>query len=128
MASARYQFFTRVPSAIEWRLISANNRELGRCTEPFVDLASCTMAVERLRDGIDGADELVTQDPSGGWRWRLSVQNASVAMSCRAYLRRVECTTTLLQFRKLAADAVAVPRLRTFRVLPGPPVPASRFG
>lgn len=115
MASARYQFFTRFPRAVEWRLISANNRELGRCTEPFLDLGSCTMAVERLREGIDAADELVMQDPSGGWRWRLSFQGQSVAMSCRAYLRRVECTSTLYQFRKIAGDAVAVPQLRTFR-------------
>ena len=115
MASARYQFFTRSPRAVEWRLISANNRELGRCTEPFLDLSTCTLAVERLRDGIDSADELVMQDPAGGWRWRLTFQDQSVAMSCRAYLRRVECNATLIQFRKTAGGAALVPRLRTFR-------------
>ncbi|MCY7373551.1 MAG: hypothetical protein LH461_07620 [Spirochaetaceae bacterium] len=115
MASARYQLFTRFPRAVEWRLISANNRELGRCTEPFLDLGSCTTAVERLREGIDSADEVVAQDPSGRWRWRLSFEDLPVAMSCRAYLRRVECTSTLLQFRKTASGAVLVPRLRTFR-------------
>jgi len=56
MASARYQLFTRFPRAVEWRLISANNRELGRCTEPFLDLSSCTMAVERLREGRPSGD------------------------------------------------------------------------
>ena len=115
MATARYQFFTRFPRTVEWRLISANNRELGRCTEPFLDMDSCTLAVERLREGIDSADEAVTQDPSGRWRWRLSFQDQLVAMSCRAYLRRVECTSTLLQFRKAAGGAVLVHQLRVFR-------------
>ena len=115
MASARYQFFTRFPRVVEWRLISSNNRELGRCTEPYSDLVSCTAAVERLRDRIDSADELVLQDPSGGWRWRLSFQDQAVAMSCRAYTRRVECTATLLQFRRIAGEALAVPQLRIFR-------------
>jgi len=98
---------------VEWRLISANNRELGQCTEPFLELGSCTIAVDRLREGIDSADEVVAQDPSG--RWRLSLEDLPVAMSCRAYLRRVECTATLLQFRKTAGGAILVHRLRTFR-------------
>jgi len=115
MGSARFQFFTRSPGAVEWRLISANNRELGRCTEPFLDLVACTAAVERLRDCIDAADELVLQDPTGGWRWRLLLQSQPVAGSSRAYLRRVECLATLVQFRKLTSEALAVPQLRTFR-------------
>lgn len=115
MTSARFQFFTRSPQAVEWRLISSNNRELARCPEPFLDLGACLAAVDLLRDGIDAVEAVVLQDASGGWRWRLGLYDQAVATSSRAYLRRVECAATLVQFCKVAGDALVVPQLRTFR-------------
>ena len=116
MGSARFQFFTRsAASSVEWRLISANNRDLGRCAAPLGDLVSCRLAVDRLRETIDAADEIVLQDPSGDWRWLLSWQDQAVAISSRAYPRRPECLATLVQFRRSAGDAPAGLHVRTFR-------------
>jgi hypothetical protein len=115
MASARYQFFTRRPDAVEWRLISANNWELGRGAAPVRTLEDCLTIVLEIGATIDGFVEEVLPDPRGGWRWRLLRDGAAVAVSSRSFLRRVECESTLAQFRKLAGVAPVVPRLRTFR-------------
>lgn len=115
MASARFQFFTRRPDAVEWRLISANNWELGRSATPVGSLEDCLTIVLDLSATIDGLVDEVLADPRGGWRWRLLRDGVAVAVSSRSFLRRVECESTLAQFRKLAGVAPAVPRLRTFR-------------
>ena len=114
MATARFQFFTRRPATAEWRLISSNNWELGRCSAPRRDLDTCVHEVLSLRESIDRAVEDVVADPKGGWRWRLALDGVPIAVSSRSFLRRVECESTLAQFRKVAATAPAVPRLRTF--------------
>lgn len=115
MASARFQFFTRRPNAVEWRLISSNNWELGRCAVPFDGLESCVAAVLDLQSTIDGLAEEVGLDSRGGWRWRLVRDTDVVAVASRPFLRRVECESTLAKFRKVTATAPVVPRLRTFR-------------
>lgn len=115
MPGARFQFFTRRAGTVEWRLISSNNWELGRCPAPFDDLAGCSAAVDRVRAGVGGAREVVSQDAAGGWRWQLRMQGDVVALSSRSHGRRVECEGTLTQFRRVAAEADSEPRLRTFR-------------
>ena len=115
MATARFQFFTRRPATVEWRLISANNWELGRSAVPVGTLEACLRVVLDLRATIDGFTDEVLADPRGGWRWRLLRDGTPIAVSSRSFLRRVECEATLAQFRKLAAGAPVLPQLRTFR-------------
>lgn len=117
MPGARFQFFTRAVGAVEWRLISANNWELGRCPSPFENLETCLAAVTEVKAAVDSAVVEVYLDPVGSWRWRLKVEGSPVAVSSRSYSRRIECEGTLSQFRKVAPDAEAVPRLRAFRYL-----------
>ena len=114
MPTARFQFFTRQPATVEWRLISANNRELGRCPTPFGSLADCVAAALALQAMIDGLTEAVFPVGRSGWRWRLLLDDNVVATASRSFPRRVECTSTLAQFRRLAGDAPVVPTLHTF--------------
>ena len=115
MATARFQFYTRRPATAEWRLISSNNWELGRCAAPRIDLDACVVEVMSLRAAIDRTVGEVVPVAAGGWRWRLALDGVPIAVSSRFFLRRVECESTLAQFRKVAATAPAVPRLRTVR-------------
>jgi hypothetical protein len=115
MATARFQFFTRRPATVEWRLISANNRELGRSAVPVGTLDASVGVVLDLRATIEGFTDEVLADPRGGWRWRLLRDGTPIAVSSRPFLRRVACEATLAQFRKLAAGASVLPQLRTFR-------------
>jgi hypothetical protein len=114
MATARFQFFTRRPASIEWRLISANNWELGRCGAPVAALADSLAAVMVLQAMIDKLSEEVLPGGRSGWRWRLLLDDHVVAVASHSFVRRVECESTLAQFRRVARDAPLVPKLRTF--------------
>jgi hypothetical protein len=114
MPSARFQLFTRRHATVEWRLISANNWELGRCPSARPDRASCLADVLHLQTRLDGGEEEIVPGPRGGWRWRLLVDGDVVAISSRSFQRRVECEATLRQFRKVAAMASVVPTVRSF--------------
>lgn len=115
MAGARFQLFTRRAGAVEWRLISANNWELGRCVSTYDDAFLAIEAVEALRNAVNDARRVVAAQPTGGWRWRLFVDDQPVAQSSRAYLRRLECEGMLEQFRRHVPDAPVPLEVRTFR-------------
>lgn len=91
---------------VGWRLVGANNRELGRSAEVFAGLAECQAAVTRLREKAAGARVLLTMpDAAGSWTWRLEIEGRAVAVAGRRYLRHRECQYNLSQF--LAAVPVA---------------------
>ena len=98
-----------------WRLLSANNRELGRGLADFRDEESCRQAVVRLRTDLDRAVAVMRRDqPTSMWGWRLDVDGQPVALSARSYRRQRECLYNLAQFRAgvLGVDpAQVVPHL-----------------
>lgn len=115
MAGARFQLFTRRAGAVEWRLMSANNWELGRCVSTYDDASLAAEAVKVLRGTVADARRVVAAQPTGGWRWRLFVGDDPVAQSSRAYLRQLECEGVLEQFRRHVPDAPIPMEVRTFR-------------
>lgn len=91
---------------VGWRLVGANNRELGRSAEAFGSLATCQAAVTRLREQIAAARGFLTMsDMTGSWTWRLELEGRAVAVAGRAYQRHRECQYNFSQF--LAAVPVA---------------------
>jgi len=93
-----------------WRLLSRNNRELGRSPDVHATVAECVAAVERLRTVVDEAARLLSvDDRDGRWCWRLVVDGVTVAVSARSYHRQRECVYSLDQF--VVAVAVAQPPL-----------------
>jgi hypothetical protein len=85
--------------ASAWRLVGANNRELGRSAATYPDLESCRDAVMYLREHIDEAETLLANaSDSGLWLWRLNIRDRWIAASGRSYLRRRECLYNLAQF------------------------------
>jgi hypothetical protein len=94
-----------------WRLVGANNRELGRAAQAYVDPAACRAGVSFLRRQLDHLDARVWCDDSTRWSWRLELNGTPVAISARAYMRRREAVFNLEQF------LAAVPGANS----PGPP-------
>ncbi|MFE7777765.1 hypothetical protein ACFU5O_28475 [Streptomyces sp. NPDC057445] len=91
---------------VGWRLVGANNRELGRSADTFSGLAECRAAVVRFRAEAAEARVLLTMaDTAGSWTWRLEIEGRTVAVAGRSYLRHRECQYNLGQF--LAAVPVA---------------------
>jgi hypothetical protein len=95
-------------SRTAWRLLGANNRELGRSAKVYRDLDSCREAVRELRDKLAGAESLIAlSETTGLWTWRLNVEGRWVAVAGRSYQRRRECAYNLAQFLAAAPAAIA---------------------
>ncbi|MEU1618033.1 hypothetical protein ABZ479_12130 [Streptomyces sp. NPDC005722] len=114
-------------TAIGWRLVGANNRELGRSAGTYASLAECQAAVLMLREHIGQVRAQLSMAHAGGtWTWRVELGGKDVAVSGRTYHRLRECQQNLGRF--LAAVPVAEmtegtahrPRLRGLRASSSP--------
>lgn len=116
------------PRRVGWRLIGANNRELGRSAAVFESMELCRAAVVRLREGV-GAGQVrglfAMSDTAGTWTWRLELGGHQAAMSGRTYQRQREAQHNLTLFlaavplAQLTAEMPVRPRLRGLQ-LPRP--------
>jgi hypothetical protein len=91
-------------------LVGANNRELGRAAQFYVDAHACRQGVTLLRRQLPHVDAAMWCDETGRWMWRLEVDRRPVAIAARAYLRQRESTYNLQQFLA-AAPIAATPEL-----------------
>lgn len=112
MARARFICRSSRPGPVRtgaplWRLVGANNRELGRAPEPSGgQSATCCEAVARLQARLPTASGRIKLAGTGTtWSWTVEGDGELLAVSGRAYLRQRECQYSLWQF--LAAAAVA---------------------
>lgn len=95
----------REPVPTVWRLLGANNRELGRAPQFFVDERACGQHVAVLRRRVADLEPAMWCDGDGRWVWRLDDRKRPIAVSGRAYLRQREALYNLEQF--LAAVPIA---------------------
>jgi hypothetical protein len=120
MARPRFLFEYKNPymqvrgsGPVGWRLLGANNRELGRGPDQFPDLVSCQAAVRDLVARLASATPGITSDSghTGAWSWRLDLGGRAVAVSCRTYLRHRECTYSLAHFIGAVPEALVATAL-----------------
>jgi hypothetical protein len=99
-ASAAAASSTSELEHVAWRLLGANNRELGRSPLWYPDLDSCREAVRLLKRDIDGVTSAITAVtlPGGAWSWRMAVSGRPVAVAGRPYHRHRECAYNLSHF------------------------------
>ncbi|MGW0879380.1 phosphate ABC transporter ATP-binding protein [Streptomyces sp. NPDC002671] len=77
---------------VGWRLVGANNRELGRCARAFESLPVCQAAVIQLRQRLgDVRSVLAMADVTGTWMWRIELDGQDAATAGRPYHRHREC-------------------------------------
>jgi hypothetical protein len=89
-----------------WRLLAANNRELGRSPRVHAAAADCLQAAAAMMADLDSLTTAVSADSARGlWRWRLDGAVGAVAVSSRLYLRQRECAYSLRQFLQAAPVA-----------------------
>lgn len=114
--------------AVTWRLVGANNHELGRSPQIHSSLAACCAAVERLRTQAERVTALVVMSPVasagtatghttatstststgigiGAWTWQLTLDEHCVAVAVRTFRRQRECRHSLQLFLTAAAEA-----------------------
>ncbi|NYI06278.1 hypothetical protein [Allostreptomyces psammosilenae] len=108
-----------------WRLVSPNNRELGRSLDEYPDYAACTAAVAQLQAGaprLRPASWLHTG--SGLWAWEVLLDGRPVAVCGRGYLRERDCAYNLTNFLNALDGADVTPGCRRVRRdPPGRPIP-----
>lgn len=111
-----------------WRLIGANNRELGRSPVTYGGLAEARGMATAVRSrAIELSHTFTNNETDGSWIWLATLGAMTVAVSGRTYLRQRECHYNYQQF--VAALGVAVeslsptvrPRVRLRRLPPLPP-------
>jgi hypothetical protein len=104
-----------------WRLMGANNRELGRSAMSFLSYPLARAAVTRLQDGCDRLVRHTLVDPaSGRWSWRLDLDAVPVAISGRWYEREHDSRLGADTFVRLIADADLAHGMVTLRDRRGP--------
>lgn len=113
MSTPRFQLvpggrLVHAPAAggVGWRLLGANNRELGRSAVSYPDAEAALAAVEQMR-GLagSGAAHIVFDVEADAWAWHLLGDAVIVATSGRGFRHERECRYNLDQFRQLAPDA-----------------------
>lgn len=91
-------------TSVGWRLLGANNRELGRGVATF-SVGVAREHVRFLQSAADRLSTIVTSGPTGKWLWTASLDGEPVAVSSRSYHRHRECVYNARHFT--AAVAIA---------------------
>lgn len=105
MAVARFQIYRSASRGnVTWRLLSANNRGIGKAAEPYPTDEECAKALVELRDLLANGRALLTRDAQL-WSWRLELGGVDLAVSCRSYQRRLQAQYAVRSFVELAAGA-----------------------
>lgn len=96
---------------LQWRLLSGNNREVGRSALDYPDEQSCREAVLELQDELHMLDGSVRRMPSNLWAWQLAKQDTVVATSGRDYDRMVRAQDAMDAFLRGLRDAPIAPSI-----------------
>ncbi|HEY3088481.1 MAG TPA: hypothetical protein VGJ59_10515 [Jatrophihabitantaceae bacterium] len=122
VAVTYFQIFAASASApLRWRVLSGNNRELGRSFETFPDTEACRQAIGDLRLALDLLLPQVRREGRDRWLWELRrADGAVLVVAAHPFDRQVRCRKAVDQFlldARLApvAESVLVTAARRFR-------------
>jgi hypothetical protein len=124
VASARFELYLPArrepdpgelpgPAEVTWRLLSSNNRDLGRAAGTFADAAACLVTVRRLQRRVHESVAIQLRAGRVAWTWRVRLDGADIAVSSRTYQRRVQAESACAVFLGLVplATVADAPRL-----------------
>jgi len=95
--------------AVRWRLLSGNNRELGRGRETFADAEACRLVIKELQAETEEVVPAIRRVGSHSWSWQLMRGDEVVAEASHAYDRRIRCEQAMVQFAAQLREAVVRP-------------------
>ena len=93
------QLFSLATSApIRWRLLSGNNRDMGRSLDEYDDVESCRIALKQLQ--VDAADLVprVRRLTPSSWQWEITYDELPIASSGHPFDRLIRCEQGMRQF------------------------------
>jgi uncharacterized protein YegP (UPF0339 family) len=110
-SGAHFQIYGASPrSPLRWRLLSGNNRDIGRGVDEFPTPESCHEAIASLRKVV-GEMEVVLKRIGHEWTWQLVDGDAPVVIAGHNYDRKIRCERALDQFVQRAASAPTSPKI-----------------
>lgn len=117
---------------IVWRLLSANNRELGRSGEQYLSVEPCLAAIDQLRVAMAGPEPVrphlaSSQERGVVWWWSVPFGGEVLACAVRAFSRQIECRKNYASFAGSAVTAAVLTESVSRRSLP-PSLSVSRRG
>jgi hypothetical protein len=111
-SSGHFQMFAGSGKApVRWRLLSGNNRELGRSAYAFDDAEACRTELEKLLADLDVLEPRLRLLAAHRWCWELLRDGIVVAIAGHPFERQVRCRQVLQQFLRdapLASTSEAV--------------------
>lgn len=105
MASGRFEVYQARAGHVAWRLLSNNNRDLGRAAGTFGTEPECLAAIAYLRRHVAEATGTVYRADPGNWSWRLRHEDVDLATSARLYQRHLQATAVCALFVEMVPDA-----------------------
>lgn len=89
-----------------WRLLGANNRELGRSRHVYPDVRECAESVLLLQQQIlHVAPNFLVGLHTGTWHWELYLGRTAMAVSARPFERLRDCETGYAHFVRAVPGA-----------------------
>ena len=98
-----YAHGTKPP--VRWRLVSDNNRELGRGQVEYDDVESCRLGVKQFVYRLGEVSGGLVEAGPNRWRWQAVLDGVVVAQSSHTFDRRNRCGSARLAFLQLAPVA-----------------------
>lgn len=91
--------------AVRWRVLSANNRDMGRGAKDFPDEEACIAGIASFLAHLDRLVVSLSRTPENRWAFRLIGPDEVVATSGHAFDRRTRCERAAARFIELVPDA-----------------------
>jgi hypothetical protein len=85
---------------VGWRVLGANNRELGRSAGPFWQVEEAYQAAHEAQAVLKGTVTRFWADDLGAWFWNIDLDGEELAVSGRGYRRQRECIYSIELFRE----------------------------
>lgn len=91
---------------VRWRLLSGNNRDVGRGARGFGDAEECVLALKELLSQLPELTPLLRRKAATNrWVWTLRRGETAVAESSHSYDRQIRAEAARLQFVARAPTA-----------------------
>lgn len=105
-SALHFQLYQRgVGSPVRWRVLSANNRDMGRCVLDYADEAACRKGISQFLGSLDALVCGLVRAADNRWTFRLLQGDELVVTSGRGFDRRTRCELAASRFLELVPTA-----------------------
>jgi hypothetical protein len=91
-------FGTSASAPVRWRLLSGNNRDMGRGVEQFDDSEVCRIGIKQLQADAAELRARVRRVTPSRWHWEIVLDELVVAAAGHPFDRLIRCEQGMAQF------------------------------